>query len=613
VSAAAPWERAWNRFAASWWPPPRDATPRTPTPPDSPLDRLALGCLLAGLVSGHDLRRSRWCGDSEAAKLLLLLLLARLRRGQGSVFADGLRSDLEAIPLPAIATACQQSPLDALAARLRDDLPVLRALLDEGIRSAHDAPTGSQPLVHAVDRPDGLVLAFDLPRRAEERLSRRWRERLGASSTGAVATPPERVLDGLHPRQILAVAKALHHRTLVVAGGPGTGKTTVVARILQALAAQDGWNPESVALCAPTGRAKARLQESIAIQASTLGTFASHTLHALLGQRPDGGFRHDRGNPLPCRLVVLDEASMVDQALFSGLLEALHPTTRLIVLGDPDQLPSVEAGGVFGDLVAHLERQPDRETGPFVRLVHTWRNDGEIRALAEDVNRGSTLVADTIPEVSPDALGHDLPGGAVRWLSGTLDETLEAWWNLHAHRTTRTPPAGLAERLGRERILCATHGGNAGRERVNDLGDAWLARHRPEDPRSPWLEGRPLLLTRNKPALDLWNGDLGLSSSREGIPSVEFATRDGATAHPAGRLEGLESAWAITIHKAQGSEFDHVLIVLPEDDSLLLTRQILYTGLTRARRSLWIWGRRDLWAKAVARREDRSSPLFDPG
>lgn len=613
MSAAAPWERSWNRFASAWWPPDRDTTAHTPKSPDSPLDRIALGCLVAGLVSSHDLRRARWCGESEAAKLLLVLLLARLRRGQGSVFADGLRTDLDTLPLPAIAAACQDSPLEGLAPSLRDDLPVLRTLLDEGVRSVHEAPTASHPLVHAIERPDGLVLAFDLPRRAEERLSRRLRERLGSSSTETLAPTPGRSLEGLHARQILAVAKALRHRTLVVAGGPGTGKTTVVARILQALAAQEGWNPVSVALCAPTGRAKARLQESIAIQASSLGPFAAHTLHSLLGQRPDGGFRHDQGNPLPYHLVVLDEASMVDQALFSGLLEALHPTTRLIVLGDPDQLPSVEAGGVFGDLVAHLEGKADQETGPFVRLVHTWRNDGEIRALAEDVNRGSTVLADTLEEVSPSALGGDLRGGSVRWLSGTLDDALEAWWTHHALPTTEAPAVGLARRLGRERILCATHGGLSGRERVNDLGDAWLARHLPDIPRSGWLEGRPLLLTRNKPALDLWNGDLGLATSRGGIPSVEFATRDGSVAHPVGRLEGLESAWAITIHKAQGSEFDHVLIVLPEEDSPLLTRQILYTGLTRARRSLWIWGRRDLWAKAVARREDRSSPLFDPG
>jgi len=611
---SSPLERSLARYADSWWGPSRTGISSVGTRPATPLDRLAFALLLSGLLAPLDLRRARWCADPPS-RLLHLLLLARLRRGQGSVLESVLVGDLESLCKLPLEELREDPHLAGLPGELALDRPALHELLATAFEEcASRAPFGQEELVQLVQRPTGRVFAYAQPRAAEERLSERLRERLGGSLRGG---PDSRagaeILDrepALHGRQKLSVTKSLLHRTLVVAGGPGTGKTTVVARILEALSATDpGWNPGKVALCAPTGRAKSRLQESIERQFPS--EISAHTLHSLLGQRPDGTFRHDENDPLPFDTVVVDEASMIDQAMFCGLLEALRDETRLIVLGDPDQLPSVDAGAVFGDLVAHLEALPESIELPFVRLVHTWRNDGDIRRLADETNRGETSFARSARTASiADISCPDADRGSVRWLSGTLEGTLHAWWNAHLPDPSMTDSVIIAN-LARSRILCAAHGGNSGRERINEIGDAWLRRRQAAP--TPWMEGRPLLLTRNLSSLDLWNGDLGLSVLPDETPSVAFAKGDGVVVHPVARLEGIEPAWAITIHKSQGSEFDHVLLVLPDDDTPLLTRQILYTGLTRARKTLWIWGRRDLWDLGAARREDRSSPLFDLG
>lgn len=618
MTGRGPVERAWTRHVQAW----RGggsipSGSASAAPPEGAAERLAFALLLSGLLDACDLRRARWLSRDTSESVLLLLLLARLRRGHGSALAADLASDLDtacALPLAALAGTSLASVPAALAA----NRAALATALGEAIQRASTEGCAPGTLVRTDTTPRGLFLSFARPHDAESRLARRLLDRIRhaaqepAPSPAALSAILERA-PTLHPAQADAVRAALECRTVVVSGGPGTGKTTVVARILEALSSLgEGFSRESTALCAPTGRAKARLQESIARSLPGWGELPAFTLHSLLGARPDGGFRHDAGNPLPYSTVVVDESSMIDLALFAGLLDALRPSTRLVLLGDPDQLPSVEAGAVFGDLVDAL-RERAWPGARHAHLVFTHRNDGDIRLLAEEVNRGEAESVKHLeslqPTEAPDLLAslRSDPPGTVRWIGGTLEEALALWWRLH-------PPAGAGDpateslAIAHSRILCATHQGPSGRERINELGDERL---RPSALRDGGgFAGRPVVLTRNLPSQDLWNGDLGvLLESETGVPAVLFARGDGFRLHPPERLEGIEPAWAITIHKSQGSEFDHVFLVLPEEDSPLLVRQILYTGLTRARRTLWIWGRKELWALGSQRRELRASRL----
>lgn len=609
-----PIQRSWTRHVQAWRG--GDGLPSGELPglPDQPVERLAFHLLHAGLLDPADLRRARWLARDVSESVLVLLMLARSRRGHGSSLAADLASDLETAATLAL-PGLPGTALEALPERLASDRTALAATLAEAVDRAAREGASSGRLVRADASGEGVLLSFARSHDAQSLLAERLLDRFRQD-----ARPPEpdpRLLDAvcdrapaLHPAQKQAVRACLVRRTALVSGGPGTGKTTVVARVLEALEASDpAFRRESTALCAPTGRAKARLQESIAAALPAWGAPSAFTLHSLLGPRPDGGFRHDAGNPLPWSTVVVDEASMIDLALFAALLDALHPDTRLLLLGDPDQLPSVESGAVFGDLVATLAGR-DLPGARHERLTHTHRNAGAIRALADQTRDGvsDSVIAGPVCPARPDARGVDVlrndAPGTVRWFDASVEETLDLWWTVH-------PPGDgrLHEDPARSRILCVTHQGAAGRERVNELGDALLRRMGRETGR-PEAAGRPVALGRNLPALDLWNGDLGTLVASDGDTlHVAFPKGDGLRLLAPERLEGLEAAWAITVHKSQGSEFDHVLLLLPDDDTPLLVRQILYTGLTRARRTLWIRGSKDLWARGCARREHRVSRL----
>jgi exodeoxyribonuclease V alpha subunit len=438
--------------------------------------------------------------------------------------------------------------------------------------------------------------------------------------------------------QAVAAATALRGALTVVTGGPGTGKTTTVARILALLLHE---NPAlQVALAAPTGKAAARLVESIRDNAASLPVddairrrmpTTGRTLHRLLGYRPwNDTFAHGADAPLAEDVVIVDEASMVDVLMMDALFAALRPKTRLILLGDRDQLASVEAGYVLGDICRAAESCGDApgagvarwygalsgrtleasanatsERDAVVRLVKSYRFERQpgIGTLAECVRRGNATgaLAALADPARADATRRDATRSAAELLapvSSAVNDYLAA----------ETPEQAL-ERFEAFRVLCALREGPAGVSGLNDQIERWL-RARGVPTRARWYEGRPILVTANDQATGLFNGDVGVTTISGGQARVWF--RDGAgrpRAVAPARLPAHETAWAMTVHKAQGSEFGQVVLVLPDDDTRLLTRELLYTGVTRARTSVDIVGDPALLRVAVERATVRASGL----
>lgn len=450
--------------------------------------------------------------------------------------------------------------------------------------------------------------------------------------------------------QALAAALALRRALLLVTGGPGTGKTTTIARLLVlriAQALQTGTMPPRIALAAPTGRAAERMAESLrravaqmadyGIDAALLDALPAQasTLHRLLGTIPDSPrFRHHAYNPLSFDIVVVDEASMVDLPLMCKLTEAVADGAQLVLLGDPDQLPSVEAGDVLaailgaagagdalsaGDATAlHLllgdvpvDAGANHLAGHRVHLQHGWRQSETLHLapLAEAVRNGDATEALSL-----------LRGGTlsnVHFHEG-VDEPLQARPDLLAHfRTlaTHTDPAQALRQANRLRLLTALREGPQGARGLNARIEAALSGRRIGTP-SAWFPGRLLLITENSYRHGLFNGDVGIClADADGTPLAWFFDNgrgDGGdhvrAFHPAA-LPAHESAFAMTVHKAQGSEFDEVWLQLPRADSRVLSRELLYTGLTRARSVLHVAGSADVITAALARHAGRVSGL----
>jgi exodeoxyribonuclease V alpha subunit len=507
------------------------------------------------------------------------------------------------------------------------------------------------------------------------------------------------------PWQRIACALAARSAFAVITGGPGTGKTTTVVRLLallQGLALESGGPPLRIRLAAPTGKAAARLNESIANQVGQLPfdqlpggeamqkaipTQAS-TLHRLLGPRPDSRhFRYRAGQPLPADIVVVDEASMIDVELMSALLAALRPDARLIVLGDKDQLASVEAGAVLGDLCrrareAHYSPQTrawlERVTGAqiaealidpsgrpldqaitMLRHSYRFRAEGGIGALAELVNAGvldgqpvrDPLAAlDTLFARQADQPDQSL--GSIRRIRLTgeqdaqLDQLVRAgYWLGPEHQGylavlhEQRPPddadlaafddwarAVLKAQAGFQ-LLTPLRQGPWGVEGLNRRIQRLLS----QGANAPiaganerqWFEGRPVLITRNDYGLGLMNGDIGLSlrvPARRGegggasmVLRVAFPAGDGTDAIRwilPSRLQAVETVFAMTVHKSQGSEFTHTALVLPDVSNPVLTRELIYTGITRAKSSFTLLYSRDpVIREALGRRVERVSGL----
>jgi exodeoxyribonuclease V alpha subunit len=501
------------------------------------------------------------------------------------------------------------------------------------------------------------LLYLDRYWQQEDLVRKEFDARVSAAAPGAdlavLAPALQRLFPGAGPdRQRLAAASVATRQVTVLAGGPGTGKTTTVARLLALLHALPG-PPPRIALAAPTGKAAARLQEAVRAEtakltgpeAARLAALPATTVHRLLGWRPGSAsrFRHDRTNRLPYDVVVIDETSMVSLTLMSRLLEALRPQTRLVLVGDPDQLASVEAGAVLGDLVARpgsASPPPALLTlagndvptaaedmaalaGGVVRLEAVHRFGEQIGALAGAIRRGSaeeTLEVLCSGLTDVEFLDVDPATAGPAALASLQADAIAAGRALEDAARAGSVAVALDAQT-KHRLLCAHRQGPYGVARWSTEVQRWLGAPVPAGAGSgQWYAGQPLLVTRNDPELRISNGDTGVivaatdpTDDPDGaVPDRVVAAFGPASAplliSPA-RLPDVQTVYAMTVHRGQGSQFGTVSLILPPPESPLLTRELFYTAVTRAVGRIRVIGTADAVRAAVGRRIRRASGL----
>lgn len=438
--------------------------------------------------------------------------------------------------------------------------------------------------------------------------------------------------------QRLAAAQAVRRKLAVISGGPGTGKTTTVVRLLAALLEQPGGERLAIGLAAPTGKAAARMAEAIRNAKADLPVSAAikaalpeeaRTLHRLLGSRGDSPqVRHHAANPLALDVLVVDEASMVDLALMAKLIDALPSTARLILLGDKDQLCAVEAGAVFAELcegrgfdaqaAADLQRltgqqvpvsAPSSKLGDAVVLLthsHRFAGDSGIGELARRINGGDA--AGTLGLLQEQR--SDLAWNAQPTPTDLLERLDRGYAPFLAAAKSGDPAAAFAAFNG-FRALCAQREGAWGVAGINEALEARIKRRSQVPSRERWYVGRPVMVRQNDYALGLFNGDIGICLHSEHGLRVFFEGEEGFRPFAPARLPSHDSAFAMTVHKSQGSEFSEVLLVLPEQPSPLLSRSLFYTGITRAKHRVEIWGLAPRLAEAVNTKAERAAGLAE--
>lgn len=592
----------------------------------------------AGVLAAADVHVASRLGElvkesSEPVLLAVALAVRAVRLGsvclevasaRGSTAVEGLaQEDLAALPWPspeAWVTALSQSPL-------------------VGRPSADPS------------RPFRLV-------DGDLYLDRYWRQEQILANTvdqAEIRTPPvldvdrlqaaaQRLFPSKEPdRQRLAAVVAAHHWVSILAGGPGTGKTTTVAKLIALLQDQPG-GPLRVALAAPTGKAAARLAQAATDAAHLLGPEDRHrlgelkasTLHRLLGYKPGARtrFRHDCSNRLPYDVVIVDEASMVSLTMMSRLVDALRRDTRLILVGDPDQLASIEAGAVLGDLVQRpapsgastastlalsvatdlADLTEDEKaaalTAGVVRLQHVFRFSDEIKSLAEAVRAGNpSAVLNVLSSSSAGVEWVETDPASGSGRDGLRADVVEAGIALSSAARRGDAGSALAA-LDRHRLLCAHREGPYGVGHWSGLAEEWLADEitgYASD--GHWYVGRPLLVTSNDYQLRLFNGDTGVVVDTSGQARAAFRRDGEVVLLPTSRLSDVQSVHAMSVHRSQGSQFDRVTLILPPADSPLLTRELFYTAITRAKDHVRILGSAEALTIAVQRPIVRASGL----
>jgi exodeoxyribonuclease V alpha subunit len=475
------------------------------------------------------------------------------------------------------------------------------------------AAVAASPLLEPphVLRQQGELLYLDRYWREEEQVA----DGLLAMVSGggaAHATDVDRLFPAGYEEQREAAELALSQRLTVLTGGPGTGKTTTVARLLALLAEQAGSSRLRIALAAPTGKAAARLQEAVQLEIDQLelvdqrrisGLHAT-TLHRLLGSRPDNSsrFRHHRGNRLPHDVIVVDETSMVSLTMMARLLEAVRPQARLLLVGDPDQLASVDAGAVLADLVDGLGGRDDVR---IAELKTSHRFGESIGALASAIRDGD---ADLAIEVLSAGGEH------IEWIDAE-DPTADLRKVLQPH-ALRLREAGVLgdggaalTTLAEHRLLCAHRRGPHGVQHWNRQVERWLTEATGEPIWSSWYAGRPLLVTANDYGLGLYNGDTGVTVVGESGLRAVIAGAEEPVTIATSRLSDVDTMHAMTIHKSQGSQAAEVTVLLPPVESRLLTRELFYTAVTRAKTKVRVVGSEASVRGAIERRAVRATGL----
>jgi len=417
----------------------------------------------------------------------------------------------------------------------------------------------------------------------------------------------------INDQQREAARVALNKGVCIISGGPGTGKTTTVVKIVSLLVLHYGPDLQ-IALSAPTGKAAIRLKESVSAQIPSLSVNEStkqalpqhaQTLHRLLGGRMYSPlFKYNNMRRLPWDVVIVDEASMVDIALMSKLVDALSAGARLILLGDKGQLASVESGAVLAECISVLPEN-------VVELNVAHRFNSDISELADHVNKGDG-------EAAVEVLEEPGKASVVRAGPDWIDECAERYERYltmvrDVKRAQQLPE--LFELFSMFRILCALRKGMLGVAGLNSAIERSLAARGFDCTGTQWYQGRPVIITRNDYNLGLYNGDIGIclpEVSGTGELNVWFQKDDGLFNRlPPNRLPSHETAWAMTVHKSQGSEFKEIVVALPERDNRILSRELLYTAITRARERVVIRGSRSLIKQVVGRKVNRTSGLAD--
>ncbi|MCW2812879.1 MAG: recD [Nocardioides sp.] len=484
------------------------------------------------------------------------------------------------------------------------------------------AAVAASPLVAAgACRHEGSLVYLDRYHRLELQVRDDLLSRAGALPPDvdepALAACLDRVAGGhFSPEQRAAAAQAARQWTTVLTGGPGTGKTTTVARLLVLLADQaqrlHGRRP-SIALAAPTGKAATRLQEAVtgelagldAADRDLVGSPDALTLHRLLGWRPDNTtrFRHDRGNRLKYDVIVVDECSMVELTMMGRLLEAVRPQARLVLVGDQHQLTPVGAGAVLADVVSGFDGDP---ASPVASLTENHRSTEDIKSLAEALRTGD---ADRVLEVlrrggdEVEFVETDDPGPVLH------DDALVSALAVRRAAEAGDAPAALAA-LDRHRLLCAHREGPFGVRHWNRQVERWLAEATGQPIYGEWYVGRPILVTSNDYALEVYNGETGAAVlGADGRLRAWVSGSERLRDYAPGRLDAVETMHAMTIHKSQGSQAERVTVLLPDDTSRLLTRELFYTAVTRAQEHVRVVGSEAAVRAAVSQQAQRASGL----
>jgi exodeoxyribonuclease V alpha subunit len=459
-----------------------------------------------------------------------------------------------------------------------------------------------------------------------------------------------------------AVASAASHRVALISGGPGTGKTSIILAILRVLVRM-GIEPKRIARAAPTGKAAFRMGESVNEGLARIEPLAGPdlllksavpdpcTIHRLLGFSPSRGrFTYHRNNPLDADAVIVDEGSMLDLTLMERLAGALQSDARLIVLGDADQLPSVAAGAVFRDLVGAataMAARNNRYRGVCTRLTHSYRMNADDRAgrtvfsFAGAINSADLSVVERTG-AEPDQVRRrtrpeELDFAGVEFLSGAgfIETFLDRWYAARigtkeidklSERTFAEDENGFDDssqadlrrifnHMAASRILCFSRVLSTGSERINASLHRRRAQAAGAAPEREFLPGEPVIVVRNDYERMLFNGDQGVivrirrPAGRAALMAVFRREAKFVAFHLAALRESLELCYATTIHKAQGSEFDAVAVLLPERDLPILTREALYTAVTRSRHGVAIVGEEGLIRTATSRGIERFSGL----